>query len=406
MARIKWTLGLLKEDALKYKTRGEWQKKSRSGYDAAHKRGLLDECCCHMTALVKPRGYWTLERLKEDALKYQTRNEWHKNSSGAYSAAHYHGLIDECCSHMTTTRKASGYWTLERLKEDALKYKTRREWAKNSSGAYSAAQQRGIIDECCSHMKTNVKNLSKRCIYRIYSGNEIYIGLTYDTDRRFHDHRKGTPQIVDLIERVGIENVIFERLTDYMEPELAQIAEAEHIEYYANNDWVILNRSKAGSLGGDMLHWTTERLKEDALKYKTRNEWQKNSSGYDAARKRGIIDECCGHMPATRQKPSGYWTLERLKEDALKYKTRNEWYKNSSGAYQTARKRGIIDECCSHMTTTRKPSGYWTTERLKEDALKYKTRREWQKKSSAYQAARIQGILDECCGHMPKRVKK
>ncbi|QHJ74358.1 hypothetical protein VH12019_00031 [Vibrio phage VH1_2019] len=342
MARIKWTLELIKEDALKYKTRGEWQKKSISGYTAARRRDVIDECCAHMTDVKKPSGYWTIERLKEDALKYKTRSEWFEKSSG-YLTARSRGLIDECCAHMTEHTKPNGYWTIERLKEDALKYKTRSEWAKKSSGAYDAALRHDMLDDCCGHMKTDVKNLSKRCIYRIYSGNEIYIGLTYNADRRFDEHRKGTPQIVDLIERVGIENVIFERLTDYIEPVLAQIAEKEHIEHYESEGWVILNRAKGGSLGGDRLHWTTERIKEDALKYKTRNEWKNKSSGYGAAGRRGIIDECCSHMPAKYK-----WTLELIKEDALKYNTHNEWQKNSGG-YDAARRRGILDECCAHM---------------------------------------------------------
>ncbi|ALP47420.1 hypothetical protein phiST2_0046 [Vibrio phage phi-ST2] len=237
-------------------------------------------------------------------------------------------------------------WTLERLKEDALKYKTRTEWCKNSQGAYCAASKRGLLDECCSHMHSSIKNAFSRCIYRIYADNEIYIGLTYDTKQRFSSHRKQTPQIIDLIERHGIENVKFEQLTDYMNQELAQLSEKEHIKQYRNDGWVILNRSKAGALGCSTLKWTLERLKEDALKYKTRTEWKKMSSGaYMSAYRRGLVDECCAHMSLMK----GYWTLERLKEDALKYKTRNEWQKMSSGAYSTAKKKGLLDECCEHM---------------------------------------------------------
>ncbi|URQ03382.1 hypothetical protein PVA23_5 [Vibrio phage PVA23] len=292
-------------------------------------------------------------------------------------------------------------WTPERLKEDALKYKTRTEWCKNSSGAYCAASKRGLLDECCSHMHSSIKNAFSRCIYRIYADNEIYIGLTYDTKQRFSSHRKHTPQIIDLIERHGIENVKFEQLTDYMDQELAQLSEKEHIEQYRNGGWVILNRLKAGGLGGSILKWTLERLKEDALKYKTKSEWGRNSSGaYSTAHKRGLMNECCAHM-IEGNSPVGYWTLERLKEDALKYKTKSEWRKNSSGAYITAYNKGLLDECCAHMTSIKNPVGYWTLERLKEDALKYKTKSEWQKMSSgAYSTAHKRGLMNECCAHM------
>ena len=43
----------------------------------------------------KPRGYWTKELLQEEALKYKTRNEFNKGSKGAYKAAHRKGILDD-----------------------------------------------------------------------------------------------------------------------------------------------------------------------------------------------------------------------------------------------------------------------------------------------------------------------
>ena len=43
------------------------------------------------------------------------------------------------------------------------------------------------------------------------------------------------------------------------------------------------------------------------------------------------------------------WTDEMLKADALKYKTRQEWNRKSCSAYTTARNRGLLDTCCAHM---------------------------------------------------------
>ena len=45
-------------------------------------------------------------------------------------------------------------WTPNLIKQDALKYKTKTEWATNSPGATFAASYRyGIYDECVAHMK-------------------------------------------------------------------------------------------------------------------------------------------------------------------------------------------------------------------------------------------------------------
>ena len=41
----------------------------------------------------------------------------------------------------------------------------------------------------------------------------------------------------------------------------------------------------------------------------------------------------------------GKWTKEKCIEDAAKYPTLTEWKSNSSGAYESARRNGWLDEC-------------------------------------------------------------
>ncbi len=51
-------------------------------------------------------------------------------------------------------------------------------------------------------------------------------------------------------------------------------------------------------------------------------------------------------MPELLRRP---WTVEELKEEALKYKTRIELAEGSYGAYQSAYRRGILNDICQHM---------------------------------------------------------
>ena len=150
--RKSWTLERCKEDALEYKTRTEWARKSKKAYDAACRRNWLDQCCSHMKYLQKPSGYWTLDACKSDALKYKTRAEWSKKSNGAFNSAYKHGWIKDCCNHMKKYAKQNPKWTLEKCKVDALRYNSRAEWIKNSNG-HRAAYRNGWLDQCCSHMK-------------------------------------------------------------------------------------------------------------------------------------------------------------------------------------------------------------------------------------------------------------
>jgi hypothetical protein len=43
------------------------------------------------------------------------------------------------------------------------------------------------------------------------------------------------------------------------------------------------------------------------------------------------------------------WTDERLKEEALKHRSKSEFENRCSGAYWAASKRGILERICSHM---------------------------------------------------------
>jgi hypothetical protein len=146
--RLKWTYEKLKAEALKYRTRGEFYRKSQSAYSIAYKMHILDEICVHM---IKGGLYWTLEMLTEEALKYKTRNEFHIKSPRAYSAACKKGVLDQVCAHMGPPLNRAH--THEELLLEAHKYKSRTEFRKNSSSMYDAAYRNDILDEICAHMK-------------------------------------------------------------------------------------------------------------------------------------------------------------------------------------------------------------------------------------------------------------
>ena len=146
MAKNKWTLEMLQKEALKYKTRGMFQKGNCSAYHAAYRIKALDEICAHMTS---GRILWTDEELHEEALKYKTRKSFFKGSP-AYGVAARRGILDKVCSHMKYARRQ---WTYEELANEALKYKTKGEFQKESPVAYKLAFDRNILDNICSHTK-------------------------------------------------------------------------------------------------------------------------------------------------------------------------------------------------------------------------------------------------------------
>jgi superfamily II DNA or RNA helicase len=199
---------------------------------------------------IKPKGYWTYERCKEEALKYKTKAEFKKGSKIACQLSYRRGWINELCSHMVDSIKPMGYWTYERCKEEALRFKTRGDFYKGSVTAYGVCHKNDWINELCSHM-------------------------------------------VEVIKPNG--------------------------------------------------YWTYETCKEEALKYKTKTEFKKGSvTAYETCCKNGWMDELCSHMIGIKSK--GYWTYERCKEEALKFKTRNNFHKVPGNAYSVCLKNGWLDE--------------------------------------------------------------
>jgi hypothetical protein len=114
------------------------------------------------------------------------------------------------------------------------------------------------------------------------------------------------------------------------------------IEEYKNKGWDVLNISSGGGLGGGY-SWTLELAKAEALKYKTRSEFCKNSKGaYHYARRAKILNEICEHMKFK-------WSLDLIKKEVFKYSTKTEFKNNCNSGYYYAYRNKILNEICSHM---------------------------------------------------------
>lgn len=194
---LKWTTDNIKKEALKYNSRGDFSKYSSGAYAAAKRLGIKDEVCSHMiNNNWVPPGKWTRESILEEAKKYRIKSHFEKNSSGAFKAAKRLNIIDEACSHMDIVCKPVGYWTNERLKEEAGKYNTKQEFIEKSGSAYQTARQKGIIDKICEHM-IPMGNRNRRMLYSFeFSDKSVYVGLTYNYKIRYASHMKKSKDII------------------------------------------------------------------------------------------------------------------------------------------------------------------------------------------------------------------
>ena len=89
------------------------------------------------------------EELKEEALKYETRKQFRAENCSAHNTVSRKGLSDELCLHMPKA------FNSEELQTEASKYNSRGEFENGNSEAYRIAWGRGLLDKICKHMNLN-----------------------------------------------------------------------------------------------------------------------------------------------------------------------------------------------------------------------------------------------------------
>ena len=84
-----------------------------------------------------------------------TKAEFKQRFGNAYRYAWRNNFLEEACSHMESDEDS---WTEEKIRAEALKYETRTAFAHGCNVAYRHARVKGILEEVCQHMnQTNNK---------------------------------------------------------------------------------------------------------------------------------------------------------------------------------------------------------------------------------------------------------
>ena len=252
--------------------------------------------------------YWTYERVKKEAKKYKRKSDWFSKSRGSYNAAYGNGWFDKVFAHMPSSRKPRGYWTKDKVRREAKKYQLLKDFREKSLGAYSAALENGWFESACFHLGR-------------------------------------------------------------------------------------LREKPAHPIG----YWTEARIRREAKKYQSRTSFKKGAlTAYNSAVQKGLIKKIFSQKEI--QNPQGYWTFSRVRSVAKKYRKRSAFLYGTGSAYKAALRNGWLDEVCSHMTqrnSYEELSKFWSDDRLRHEAKQYRTRTQFGRESpKAYFVARKKGLLD------------
>jgi predicted GIY-YIG superfamily endonuclease len=94
---------------------------------------------------------WSKEQCLSEALKFKSRKEWSKKSSRSYCVALKHEWFLDCVKHMKRPSVHNKKWTLETCQNEALKYEKRSDWYLKSRSSYITAVRNKWIKLCDKH---------------------------------------------------------------------------------------------------------------------------------------------------------------------------------------------------------------------------------------------------------------
>ena len=252
---------------------------------------------------------WTQEALIDEARKFSTMQMWREKSKRTYRAAVRHGWVTVCSSHMVRPQRK---YNQDEIIAIAKNFQTRSKFQRGMRGCYEAAIRLGILDIVCVHMDFPHVRANEECRKSVYTiqfwDSSIYIGLSNDPERRFQEHLfRDKSSVAKHFEKIGGRMPIMIIAKNNLTTKDATLFEAEMIQHYKDQGIHVINKAKAGSVGGRRAYTESE-LIAIAARFSSRLEFQKAVGGaYFAARSRGILDKCCAHMQKPKPKTKADW---------------------------------------------------------------------------------------------------
>ena len=224
------------------------------------------------------------------------------------------------------------YWeNKEKSFAESKKYTSRTEFKCGSFGAYRVSKKNGWLDEMTWLNRKNVYTDLVDAVYRYYfvEENAIYVGRTIYLETRDQQHRtRANDAVYKFAKEHNTEIPKIEVIEDGLTVIQGANREIYWEKYYRDNGYNIINIQPCGSLGFmSRGKWSRDKCFEEAKKYKTRSDFQRNAShAFRIAKKNGWLDDM-EWFPIKQKKPNGYWkNKENFMKEAIKYKSKNDYF--------------------------------------------------------------------------------
>lgn len=399
----------------------------------------------------KPRGYWdSYENCYNAAKECKIKSEFIEKYGRAYIVSVQNGWIKDY-TFFQKTRNPDGWWEVkEHCREEAMKYTRKRDFWAGSNCAYKSARINGWLKDYW-WLNEGEPRSEVYCVYTYEDSvnKYAYAGLTNNIKRRDKEHRRGknNDSVYRHFKKFGLDIPEPIIVKSGLTKEDAKKGEEELLQSILNRGWEKINIAKTGSVGGIILKWDYDACNELHKVCETWRDFFKSSRpAYEISKEKGWIyefypdfkprhsytyDECKDLASGCRSKTDlrrlcypayskalnmgwlndfGFistgeaiclantkWLYDNTKEEASKYNQVTDFQRGSKGAYEAAKRNGWLDDFFPETKHPRRHNhSYWTYERCKKEASKYKRRQLFQLgNNGAYKAAWRNKWLDD-----------
>ncbi len=394
-----WTLEKCKEEALKYEKIKDFATNVSMVYKVSCQKGWIEEVTAHMN---RPT-IWSYEKCKVEALKFNSLYNFRKEATSCYFHIHKNGWMELLCAHMERKCNKNGYLTKEICREEASKYEKKKDFRENCKNIYNYICKNNWLEELCNHQIETKKPKG-------YWTKEICQeeALKYKNLKQFRDNcasavlkarQKGwLDEICSHMEILGNHHKRF--IYAYEFPD-------NHV--YVGLTYNIEKRDCNHNIKGSVFNYIEETKLNPILKSLTTIPIPVEDA--KIMEEKFLQDYISnGWIPLNKVKTGAIgrckikWTFDKLSEEALKYTCKKDFREYSSSAYATAKSKKILDNICAHMNAkVKKPSNFWCYETCKQEALKYNSKKEFYTNSpGAYGASNRNKWTQDICAHMIK----
>lgn len=413
ITRTIWDYEKIKKIVDTINTRTEFKEKHGGAYSYAKKNGFLNEINDYidLKSTKKPCLEWTEELVRKRALECKTKQEFREKYRTGRTFAKRIGIYDEITSHMISPNATPEMQNIKGLNEKkriefamliAKKYKHRWDFRKENPGCVKVLIKNNLYEEACSHMEKK-GNRFKRALYefRFPQINATYIGLTYNYKTRLKQHlNNSSNKKLKLLIKNGEPYEWIEYNEWYSIQEIGE-KESELITLRRNEGFEILNKAKAGNVGGPTLKYKKIDIYRLVVSCKSYSDFYRHTKEVHFAQRNNMIERIKKYY---KVKPKTQWSYELIIKKAKEFKekgyNRSEFIKLYSRAYAFAKQHNFIKEIFDIIPLKHK---LWSETEVREIASKCKYKTELKKFGGLISYAVSHGIYEEITSHMQRK---